>query len=354
MSDPLMIKVLRGEWSERIPLWYMRQAGRYLPEYNEIRKGMTFIELCSNPKLATEVSIQPHKRFGLDAIIMFSDILTPVHAAGIPLHFEEKKGPVLEQTIEKESDISHLDGFNPDTQTAYVGEILQRITGYIGNLPVETERPALIGFAGSPFTLASYLVEGGTSRKFEKTKAKAFGETGFFKLLLEKITEITIDYLKYQIRNGAQIVQIFDSWGGILKAEDYMEFSGRYTQKILDALREEPAVRILFTGNGSHLIREMAGQKPDAISLDWRVNADVLRIVPESIGLQGNLDPLNLYGTPDRVIMETARVLHRFGHRDRYVFNLGHGIHPKSPVECVEAMIETVRQFKKPRPQSGA
>lgn len=346
MVEPLILRVLKGEWTEQVPIWYMRQAGRYLPEYNEIRQGLSFLDLCTNPELATEVSIQPHKRFGLDAIIMFSDILTPLHAAGIALHFEEKVGPVIDQTITDQKEISLLDNFNPETGASYVGETLQNIAGYIDSLKTD-KRPGLIGFAGAPFTLASYLIEGGTTRKFEKTKRAAFGNSDFFKKLLEKLTEITIQYLKYQIAKGAQIVQIFDSWGGILRSEDYMEFSGNYTQRILDSLRDDPAVRILFVGNSAHLLREMAGQKPDAISLDWRVGPEVLRIVPDSIGLQGNLDPLNLYGTEDRVIMQTAKILNRFGNRDRYVFNLGHGIHPSSSIECVQAMIDTVRQFKK-------
>ena len=233
MPDYPLIEAFQTRNPQYLPLWYMRQAGRYLPEYNEIRKGKTFLDLSMTPELSIEVSLQPHRRYGMDGIIMFSDILTPVHAAGIPLHFEEGRGPVLEKTIREERELSLIDDYNPERDNPYVARTLQGIQEYIQGLSSEI-RPALIGFAGAPFTLASYIVEGSTTRKFERTKTTAFRDTEFFLKLLDRLADITSDYLCYQIESGAQIVQLFDSWGGILQAQDYEEFSGQFNRKILN------------------------------------------------------------------------------------------------------------------------
>lgn len=345
-EKPRILKAFDKEDTEKVPFWYMRQAGRYLPEYNEIRRGRTFLELSKNPELATEVTLQPHLRYGMDGIIMFADILTPINGAGIPLHFDEGVGPVLEQTITSEKELHHLDSFDPERNIPYIGEILGRIRSYISGL--QTDIPGLLGFAGAPFTLASYLIEGGTTRRFEKTKASVYGNSPFFHKLSERLAEITSQYLIYQIDNGAEIVQIFDSWGGILSKDDYHEYSAPYTASIIQNVRRErPDARIiLFVGNGAHLLQPMVDQNPDAISLDWRVDPSLaLQVIPESIVIQGNLDPLILYGNPDIVRKKTAGILDVFSSRSGYIFNLGHGIHPKTPLESVQAMIETVRKY---------
>lgn len=367
LQIPLILKAFQGQPTDRIPVWFMRQAGRYLPEYNQIRSGLSFMDLTMNVDLACEVSIQPYIRFGLDAIIMFSDILTPLSGAGVPLHFEEKRGPILSKTISSESDLTILDSFDPNRDTPFVKEILQTLIGKLtSSAPPEPQnhflskedvknitRPGLLGFAGAPFTLASYLIEGGTSKKFDKTKKFMYSHTNLFHKLSDRLASMTIDYLTMQLQSGADAVQIFDSWGGILSPSDYAEFSLPYTKKIIDGLKQNSEISekpvILFVGNGAHLLDQMSSQRPDVISLDWRVSLDeAKRFIPGDIALQGNMDPLVLYGTKDRVKQETTRILDEFSNRKGYVFNLGHGIHPEAPIECVETMIQTVRNYKKP------
>ncbi|HBS05784.1 MAG TPA: uroporphyrinogen decarboxylase [Leptospiraceae bacterium] len=347
MPDYPLIEAFQTRNPQYLPLWYMRQAGRYLPEYNEIRKGKTFLDLSMTPELSIEVSLQPHRRYGMDGIIMFSDILTPVHAAGIPLHFEEGRGPVLEKTIREERELSLIDDYNPERDNPYVARTLQGIQEYIQGLSSEI-RPALIGFAGAPFTLASYIVEGSTTRKFERTKTTAFRDTEFFLKLLDRLADITSDYLCYQIESGAQIVQLFDSWGGILQAQDYEEFSGQFNRKILSQVRQKakkPFRFIMFTGNSAHLAEQIAEMEPDGMSLDWRTPDSVIRNLPEELLLQGNLDPLILYGKKERVVDATRKTIARFAGK-KYIFNLGHGIHPSTPLENVQTMIDTVRAHR--------
>ena len=289
---------------------------------------------------------------------MFSDILTPIKAAGIPLHFAEKKGPVLERTVRNDEELKYLDAdFDATVATAHVREILTTLRKEIDG-PIRATRgadaPALLGFAGAPFTLASYLIEGGTSKKFELTKGAIFAHSDFFGRLCDRLTEITIRYLKMQIDAGADAVQIFDSWAGILGAADYQEFAGNYTARIIAALREySDAPVILFVGNSAHLLPEMLQQNPTVLGLDWRVRIPELRAAlaqnTTTTAVQGNLDPLTLYGTPERVRQATTRVLAAFKEvrQERgYVYNLGHGIHPGSPIENVQAMIDTVRAYR--------
>jgi uroporphyrinogen decarboxylase len=357
-QTPIIARALKGEKTERTPVWFMRQAGRYLPEYNAIRNGLTFLELTQNVDLACEVSLQPYRRFGVDGIIMFSDILTPINGAGVPLHFEEKKGPILERTVASEADLSLLDSFVAERDTGFVKEILQKILSHItsSNPPEVAKpfalsnapRPTLLGFAGAPFTLASYLIEGGSTKKFEKTKALMYSTPYLFAKLSDRLADITIDYLKMQLKAGADAVQIFDSWGGILSPHDYAEFSAPYVKKIIAGIKREIPEKpvILFTGNAAHLLEEMSSLGPDAISLDWRVSPQrAEREIPHTIAVQGNMDPLILYGSVERVEREVKRVIDGFSNRDGYIFNLGHGIHPNAPIACVDAMIRSVRKF---------
>ncbi len=347
-----IVKALRGEATDRIPFWFMRQAGRYLPEYNQIRKDTTFIGLTQNPELSSEITIQPHRRFATDGIIMFADILTPLHGAGVPLHFEEKKGPVLEKTITNESELSLIDSFDPEKDTSYVAELLTRLRAYIDGLDL-TEKPGLLGFAGAPFTMASYLIEGGTSKKFELTKEIVFKNEAFFHRLSDRIADMTIDYLRMQLKFGADAVQLFDSWGGVLSPDHYREFALPYLKKIISALHDgnngpDRKPVILFVGNSSHLLEELNQAGSDTVSLDWRTTPEMAdKYIDAGKGIQGNMDPMILYGTVDRTIHETKKVLENLSHRNGYVFNLGHGIHPKAPLECVEAMVKTVKEFKR-------
>lgn len=340
--EPVLVQALRRQKTSRVPFWYMRQAGRYLPEYNELRRGRTFIEVMESPDLSVEISLQPYRRYRMDGVIMFSDILTPLRGAGIPLHFEEKKGPVLGRTIENETELAMFRDFVPENGCSYVAEILRRLRE---TLSKEAEPPALLGFAGAPFTLASYLIEGGSTSKFEKTKAVIFSRPEFFAALSSALADLTIRYLAMQVNSGAQAVQIFDSWGGILSRDHYREFSMPYTKRIIQETQKLGVPVILFTGNSAHLIADLAEQTPDCISLDWRVSAEAARSIPGTIALQGNMDPLVLYGSVERTRMETKRTLEAFRGRAGYVFNLGHGIHPASGLENVQAMIETIRAF---------
>jgi uroporphyrinogen decarboxylase len=341
--EPILVQALRGQKTSRIPFWYMRQAGRYLPEYNEIRLGRTFVEVMESPDLSVEISLQPYRRFHMDGVIMFSDILTPLRGAGIPLHFEDKKGPVLGRTIHYESELSMFSDFQPEKGCGYVVEILQRLRA---ELAKETSPPGLLGFAGAPFTLASYLIEGGSTSKFEKTKGVLFSRPEFFARMSEALTELTIRYLTMQVNAGAQAVQIFDSWGGVLARHHYQEFSVPYTSRIIQAVQKLGVPVILFTGNSAHLLDDLISQKPDCISLDWRITPEEASRIPASIALQGNMDPLVLYGSKERTITEVRRVLSAFGSRKGYVFNLGHGIHPQSSLENVDAMLQEVRMFQ--------
>ena len=354
MSEtPLLLRALRGQSTQRVPVWYMRQAGRYLPEYNEVRSGKTFMELCRNVSAAVQVTLQPLDRFDVDGAIMFSDILTPLSGAGVPLHFAEKVGPVIERTVATEADLEMLSDFQAERDTPFVAEILRTMRAELERRGAARAggRAALLGFAGAPFTLASYLVEGGTTRTFDQLKRMLFGNPELFARLSERLTEMTIDYLRMQLRAGADAVQLFDSWAGVLTPDDYERFSAPYVRKIIAGLRAAPegkdAPFILFTGNGAHLLGSMAALEPDVISLDWRVTrAEADRLIPAGIALQGNLDPLILYGSTDEVRRRTRAVLESFAGRDGYVFNLGHGIHPKTPIDNVIAMLETVREFR--------
>ena len=341
-----MVRALKCESVPETPFWYMRQAGRYLPEYHEVRNQYSFMDLCRAVDSAVQVSIQPFERFGMDGIIMFSDILTPLSGAGIELHFEEKKGPIIDTVIENKDDISKLREFDPLRDTGFVKEILGKLSAYIAKQP-HSNQPALLGFAGAPFTLASYLMEGGTSKQYEKVRTAIFGAPDFYHALAERLTEITIDYLKMQVDAGADAVQIFDSWGGILAKEDYKEFAAPYTSRIIAALKKYSAKPvILFVGNAAHLLPEMCEQSPSAVSLDWRVDPALAReVIPAHIAIQGNMDPLVLYGSPENVKKKTRRVLEAFEGRPGHIFNLGHGIHPKSPLACVEAMVQTVQEW---------
>lgn len=344
VSEPLLLRALKQQPVPRIPFWYMRQAGRYLPEYNQLRRGRTFLDMSTSSDLAFEITVQPHRRFGPDGLILFADILTPLHACGVPLYFEEKRGPVLERTIESSADLSMLDRFSPARDCSYVGDTLVRLRGFAQDCG--EDRPAVLGFAGAPFTMASYLIEGGTSKKFEKIRRMMFGEPDLFDRICQRLVEMTVDYLSYQFEAGAEAVQLFDSWAGILSPSQYEEFAGRYTGAIIEALAsrfDRPV--ILFVGGGQHLLPEMSAQRPGCISLDWRVRPEDVSRLPAGMAIQGNLDPLVLYGNVERVRRETQRVLETYGRRPGYVFNLGHGIHPAAPLENVQAMIDTIRGF---------
>ncbi len=335
-----ILKALQNEDLDSIPFWYMRQAGRYLPEYLEIKGNKNFIEISRDVEIATEISLQPYKRFQMDGIIMFADILTPFYSIPVPLEFSEKQGPVLHFDVFSKEDRKKILDFNPE-ELVFIREIIRNLLNFIKKTNNEV---TLIGFAGAPFTLLSYLVERTTSRKFDQTKEFIYIFQDIYKELMESLTDLTIKYLKYQIDSGVQIIQIFDSWGGILSREHFKKFNFIYLKKIISEIKKYIPV-ILFIGNNSHLIDILVDLEPSCISLDWR--ADNIDEIPEKIGIQGNLDPHVLLGKSSFVKEETLRVLDKFSKRKNYIFNLGHGILPRTPLHNVEIMVRTIKEYRK-------
>ncbi|MBY5992152.1 uroporphyrinogen decarboxylase [Ferrimonas balearica] len=326
------------------PVWMMRQAGRYLPEYRATRaEAGDFMSLCKNPELACEVTLQPLRRFPLDAAILFSDILTIPDAMGLGLYFETGEGPRFQTLADNKATIEKLPIPDPEGELRYVMDAVRTIRRELkGEVP-------LIGFSGSPWTLATYMVEGGSSKDFAKIKKMAFAEPATMHLLLDKLADSVIVYLNAQIKAGAQAVQIFDTWGGALSGPAYREFSLRYMHKIVDGLirdhdgRKVPVV--LFTKGGGQWLEDIAATGCDAVGLDWTVDVkDARARVGDKVALQGNMDPSMLYAPVPRIEEEVERILGEFGHGNGHVFNLGHGIHQHADPEHAGAFIKAVHE----------
>ena len=332
MKNDLLIRAARGEPVERTPVWMMRQAGRYLPEYRAIRKDTDFLTLCKTPELAVEVSLQPYRILGVDAVIMFSDILIPVEAMGQEVKLTEQKGPELPNPIRTRAQVDRLVIPDPLEKTGFVNEIIRTLRRELdGKVP-------LIGFAGAPWTLAAYMIEGGGSRNYAEVKRMMFSEPQTFHRLLDKIADTIILYLNAQIESGAQVIQLFDSWAGELSPKDYAEFALPYQQKIFGSINRSAPSIIYINGSGTFL-ELMATCGADVLSIDWRVNLEDVRTrVGQGITLQGNLDPCVLLSTPE-IINSKARELIRAGGGQRHILNLGHGILPMTPVENAKAFI---------------
>ncbi len=320
----------------------MRQAGRYLPEYRATRaKAGDFLSLCKNTPLACEVTLQPLERFPLDAAILFSDILTIPDALGLGLYFETGEGPKFKHTIRSEADVAALPTLKAEVDLDYVMSAVSTIRGALnGSVP-------LIGFSGSPWTLATYMIEGSSSKDFREAKKLMYGQPEVMHRLLDHLANSVIDYLNGQIRAGAQVVQIFDTWGGVLSSWAYEEFSLRYMRKIVDGLIREREGRhipvILFTKNGGQWLESIADTGADAVGLDWTTDIGNARArIGDRVTLQGNMDPAMLYAPPARIREEVADILRRFGTGTGHVFNLGHGITPDVDPENARAFIEAV------------
>ena len=328
---------LRGNETHAPTGWMMRQAGRYLPEYQELRRGQSFLDTVRNPELACEITLQPIRRYGMDAAVVFSDILVPPAAMGQDVEFVEGKGPVLAPPIRTRGDLDRLRDFDPVRDTGYLMETLRRVREGLGD-----ER-ALIGFCGAPFTTASYMIEGGTSRNFEHSKRMLFDESDLFGALVDRLTDQLCPYLAAQVEAGADALQIFDSWGGALDARTYRDALLPSLKRLVAAGRATGVPVILYVNGGGHLLDVLLDAEPDALSIDWRT--DVAQARERTRGrcaLQGNLDPTILFASPDVVRRETKRVLDAFSGHPGYVFNLGSGILPKTPVESVGAAFETL------------
>lgn len=345
LKNDLLLRALLRLPTYRTPVWMMRQAGRYLPEYRAAReRAGSFLKLCMTPELACEVTLQPLARFPLDAAILFSDILTIPHALGLGLQFETGEGPRIERPVRCSADVARLAIPDPATDLRYVLDAVSLIRRELnGSVP-------LIGFAGSPWTVGTYIVEGGSTREFARIKGMMFEQPQTLHRLLELLADSTRLYLNAQIEAGAQAVMIFDTWGGVLAPAQYREFSLQYMARIVDGLTREREHRrvpvILFTKGGGAWLSEMANTGCDALGVDWTTDlAAARRAIDDRKALQGNLDPSVLYASPQRVREEVARVLVSYGHGHGHVFNLGHGIHPQIQPEHAGAMIAAVHEL---------
>lgn len=345
LKNDRYLRALQKQPVDVTPVWMMRQAGRYLPEYRATRaQAGDFMSLCRNAELACEVTLQPLRRYPLDAAILFSDILTIPDAMGLGLYFETGEGPKFERPISSLADVKKIPKLDPTDELGYVMNAVSTIRRELkGEVP-------LIGFSGSPWTLATYMVEGGSSKVFGKIKKMAFAEPQTLHLLLDKLADSVIDYLNAQIKAGAQSLMVFDSWGGVLSSRDYNEFSLQYMHKIVDGLiREYDGRKVpvtLFTKNGGQWIEAIAATGCDAVGLDWTINiGDAKRRVGDKVALQGNMDPSMLHGTPERIREEVATILKDFGPGNGHVFNLGHGITPDVDPENAGVFINAVHEF---------
>ena len=345
LQNDLLLRALLRQPTPRTPLWMMRQAGRYLPEYRATRaKAGSFMSLCMNPELACEVTLQPLDRYRLDAAILFSDILTVPHAMNVGLEFEAGEGPKIARPVRTPADIDRLPIPDPEVELRYVIDAVRTIRRELNG------RVPLIGFAGSPWTVATYMVEGGSSRNFEHIKGMLYGTPHELHRLLEVITRATILYLDAQIAAGAQAVMVFDTWGGSLTPADYRGFSLRYLQAIVDGITREAQGRrvpvILFTKGGGQWLGDMAETGCDALGVDWTTDlADARIAVQDRVALQGNLDPSVLYAPPAQIRAQVDKVLASYGNGHGHVFNLGHGIHPEVKPEHALAMVEAVHEL---------
>jgi uroporphyrinogen decarboxylase len=349
LKNDRYLKALLHEPVDTTPVWIMRQAGRYLPEYRETRaKAGSFMDLCKNAELACEVTLQPLERYDLDAAILFSDILTIPDAMGLGLYFEQGEGPRFTKPVQSEADIEKLFVPDPTQELAYVIDAVSTIRKALdGRVP-------LIGFSGSPWTLATYMVEGGSSKDFAKVKGMMYENPQAMHKLLDVIADSVTVYLNAQIAAGAQAVQIFDTWGGSLSPEKYQEFSLRYMEKILAGLTRENEGRkvpvILFTKGGGQWASTIASTGCDAMGLDWTVNIGDIRQKLDAehkgkIALQGNLDPCVLYASPEVIRSEVKKIIEDHGQTTGHVFNLGHGIHQFVDPEKVKVLVDAVHEF---------
>ena len=336
-TEPLFLRACRGEPTERTPVWLMRQAGRYMSEYMAIRKNVDFWTLCQTPDLACEVTLQPIRAFDLDASIVFSDLLTPLPPMGAPVRFATGHGPVIDDPISSPADIDQLRHPDVADSLGYVADAIKLI---VGELPAHIP---LIGFGGAPFTLASYLIEGGSTRTFAKTKAFLHQEPAAAETLFTLLTDVVIELLNLQIDAGCRAVQIFDSWAGALDPDDYARWGLRYTKRLVEGVRREGVPVIVFAkGTGGYFDR-VAQCGADVLGVDWTLTLDRARdLAGPDVSLQGNLDPYRLLAPWDDLRPAIDRVLDQAGDGQRHVFNLGHGIYKETDPDQVRRLCEYV------------
>ena len=339
MLNERFLKACRREPVDCTPVWFMRQAGRYMAEYRALRTKHSILELCKTPELAAQVTLQPIDRFPLDAAIIFADILLPLEPMGLSLEFAEGEGPVIHNPVRDQADVERLnviDGGELD----YVAEAVRQARRALNG------RVPLIGFAGAPFTLASYAIEGGSSRNYLLTKQLMYGAPKAWHQLMDKFSRVITGYLRRQIKAGAQAIQLFDSWVGCLSVGDYVEYVLPHVQLIFEGLKREGVPMIHFGTGTSAMLRQMREAGGDVIGVDWRIHLDeAWATVGHDVAVQGNLDPLTLFAPLHEIERRVADILRRAGGRPGHIFNLGHGILPTTPIEHVAATIDMVHKL---------
>ncbi|ODM53370.1 uroporphyrinogen decarboxylase [Elizabethkingia meningoseptica] len=339
IKNDLYLRALKGESVERPPVWMMRQAGRYLPEFIALRDKYDFFTRCQTPELAAEITVQPIRRFPLDAAILFSDILVVPQAMGIDFKMKENVGPWLDNPIRTKEAVEQIQVPDVGESLSYVFDAITLTLEHLNNdIP-------LIGFAGSPWTILCYCVEGKGSKSFDIAKSFCFQQPEAAHQLLQKITDTTIAYLKRKVEKGVSAVQVFDSWGGMLSPEDYKEFSWKYINQIVEAL--SPVTEVVVFAKGCwYALEDMSNSKASALGVDWTVTPEIARkLTGNKITLQGNFDPARLHSSPETIRKMVHDMINRFG-KDKYIANLGHGILPNIPVENAEAFIRAVVEWK--------
>jgi uroporphyrinogen decarboxylase len=338
-DEPRFLRACRRQPVDRTPVWILRQAGRYLPEYRAVREKVSFLELCKTPDLAAQVTLDAARRLGVDAAIVFSDLLIPLEAMGAPIVFGDE-GPKLPSPVRTRRDAAKLHGFDPETETRFLGDTIRLACR---SLPAGVP---LIGFAGAPFTLLAYLVEGGGSKSYETTKHLLLEDPALAREILDRLAEAVAPYLSAQARAGARALLLFDTWAGILSPYDYDAFVMPAVQRLIGAL-EAPGVPVIyFALDSGGLLEREARLGADVIGLDWRVDlAEARERLGPAVAVQGNLDPTALLGPIPEIEARVRHVLSQNAGRPGHVFNLGHGILPQTPVEHAIAMVEAVRRF---------
>ena len=339
LTNSNFIKACYGKNDGSIPIWIMRQAGRYLPEYLEVRSKATFKELCQSPELITTVVKQPIDRFNLDAAILFSDILTFLDPLGASVSFPDQGGPKIADPIDTPDDIKKLHDFDIKKELSFALDGIKSIKQALPNTP-------LIGFAGSPFTISCYLIEGQGSKSFDKPKKFMHTYRDAASDLFEMLADITGRYLNEQISAGADCVQLFGSWDGILSRDDFYEFTVKPANKIFGMLKDRNVPRIMFVNNLAPYVDLVNDIDCEVVGVDYRMDINHAASVLKNKSVQGNLDPSILFGTPEHVREKTLQQLQSFDNLDRLIFNLGHGIQPKTPIESVQSLVETVQTFR--------
>jgi uroporphyrinogen decarboxylase len=333
-----LLAALRGQPADRVPGWLMRQAGRYLPEYQEVRRGYDFLQLCKTPAAAAEVSIQPLTAIGSDAIIIFNDILVPLELAGAQVEFDDR-GPLIRNPIRSAADLAKLT-LHPASPEEPVALTIREVRRRVG------EEIPILGFIGAPWTLATYWVEGRMGRQFETVGPLRFRDPALLDALLETITALAIDYLKVQIAAGADAVQIFDTWGSALTQSEYERFSARHIRKIIEAVKPLGAPVIVYVGGCAPYLDTLNTLGADALSIDWRLElANARRLVKPGIALQGNLDPLALLAGPEAAARAVRELFEKFPPAPGHVFNLGHGVLPPTQPAAARALMEALKHY---------